>query len=81
MTSSSENEAAQESERLRGSFFTHALLTGVRGAADASGDGKVTLGEAYQFAFNETLAQTTTNSPDGAIATDCEPKVYWLPVV
>ena len=59
LTSSSENEAAQESERLRGSFFTHALLTGLRGAADVSGDGKVTLNEAYQFAFNETLVQTT----------------------
>lgn len=58
LTSSSENEAAQESERLQGSFFTHALLTGLRGAADVSGDGKVTLGEAYQFAFGETLAQT-----------------------
>lgn len=59
LTSSSEDEAAQESERLRGSFFTHALLTGLRGAADVTGDGKVTLNEAYQFAFNETLVQTT----------------------
>jgi len=58
LTSSSENEAAQESERLQGSFFTHALLTGLRGAADVSGDGQVTLGEAYQFGFAETLAQT-----------------------
>jgi uncharacterized caspase-like protein len=58
LTSSSENEAAQEAEYLQGSFFTHALLTGLRGAADVSGDGKVTLGEAYQFAFAETLAQT-----------------------
>jgi hypothetical protein len=60
LTSSSENEAAQESERLQGSFFTQALLTGLRGAADVSGDGQVTLGEAYQFAFAETLAQTTS---------------------
>ncbi len=59
LTSSSENEAAQESERLQGSFFTHALLTGLRGAADTSGDGMVSLGEAYQFAFGETLSQTT----------------------
>jgi len=59
LTSSSENETAQESERLQGSFFTHALVSGLRGAADASGDGKVTLAEAYQFAFQETLAQTT----------------------
>lgn len=58
LTSSSETEAAQEAEHLQGSFFTHALLTGLRGAADASGDGKVTLGEAYQFAFAETLVQT-----------------------
>jgi hypothetical protein len=60
LTSSSETEAAQESERLQGSFFTQALLTGLRGAADVSGDGRVTLGEAYQFAFAETLAQTTS---------------------
>ncbi len=60
LTSSSENEAAQESERLQGSFFTHSLVSGLRGAADVSGDGRVTLGEAYQFAFQETLAQTTT---------------------
>jgi hypothetical protein len=60
LTSSSEDETAQESERLRGSFFTHALLSGLRGAADVTGDGRVTLNEAYQFAFQETLAQTTT---------------------
>jgi hypothetical protein len=61
LASSSESEAAQESDRLGGSYFTQALLTGMRGAADVSGDGRVTLGEAYQFAFNETLAQTTTS--------------------
>ncbi len=58
LTSSAANETAQESDRLRASFFTHALLTGLRGAADASGDGVVTLNEAYQFAFRETLAGT-----------------------
>ncbi len=58
LTSSSGSEAAQESDRLGGSFFTHALNTGLRGAADASRDGKVTLHEAYHFAFNETLART-----------------------
>src|SRR5204863_7883896 len=55
LTSSSENEAAQESDRIRASYFTHYLISGFRGAADTSGDGKVTLNEAYQFAFNETL--------------------------
>ncbi|MET0554100.1 MAG: caspase family protein [Vicinamibacteria bacterium] len=60
LTSSSETEAAQESERLGGSFFTHALVSALRGAADATGDGRVTPNEAYQFAFHETLAQTTS---------------------
>jgi hypothetical protein len=60
LTSSSEDESAQESERIKGSYFTHALLTGLRGAADATGDGRVTLNEAYQYAFDETLSQTAT---------------------
>jgi hypothetical protein len=58
LTSSAETEAAQESDRIRASYFTHYLLSGFRGAADLSGDGKITLNEAYQFAFNETLGRT-----------------------
>lgn len=58
LTSSSEDEVAQESEALGGSFFTHYLISGLRGAADVSGEGKVTLNEAYQFAFHETLGGT-----------------------
>ncbi len=58
LASSSENEAAQESDRIGSSFFTHYLISGLRGAADISGDGRVTLNEAYNFAFQETLART-----------------------
>ncbi|MFP2913277.1 caspase domain-containing protein, partial [Pyxidicoccus sp. 3LFB2] len=58
LTSSSEDEVSQESDRIGGSFFTHNLVSGMRGAADATGDGRVTLHEAYQFAFHETLART-----------------------
>lgn len=58
LTSSSENETAQESDTIGGSFFTHYLVTGLRGAADVSADGRVTLSEAYQFAFQETLRRT-----------------------
>jgi hypothetical protein len=58
LTSSSEDEASQESDRLGGSFFTHHLVSGLRGAADVTRDGRVTLNEAYQFAFHETLART-----------------------
>lgn len=58
LTSSSNKEAAQESDIIKGSYFTHYLVSGLRGAADNSGDGKVTLNEAYQYAYNETLAKT-----------------------
>ncbi|MFH0903336.1 MAG: caspase family protein, partial [Pseudomonadota bacterium] len=58
LTSSSADEASQESDRIGGSFFTHFLLSGLRGAADVSRDRRVTLNEAYQFAFQETLART-----------------------
>ena len=58
LTSSSIDEVAQESDRIKGSFFTHYLITGLQGAADASSDRRVTLSEAYQFAFRETLART-----------------------
>jgi hypothetical protein len=58
LTSSSADEVAQESDRLGSSFFTHALVSGLRGGADSTGDGRVTLTEAYQFAFRETLART-----------------------
>lgn len=58
LTSSSHNEASQESDAIRGSFFTHYLLSGLRGAADSSRDGRVTLNEAYQFAYHQTLART-----------------------
>jgi hypothetical protein len=58
LTSSAATEVAQESDRIRASYFTHYLVSGFRGAADLSGDGRITLNEAYQFAFNETLGRT-----------------------
>ena len=58
LTSASADESAQEADRLLGSFFTHSLVTGLRGAADSSGDGRVTLSEAYTFAYDETLRRT-----------------------
>lgn len=62
LTSSSAEETAQESDRIGGSFFTHFLVSGLRGAADRDGDRKVTLSEAYQFAYDETLEHTQTTS-------------------
>lgn len=58
LTSASAEEAAQESDQIGASYFTHYLLSGLRGAADMSGDKRITLNEAYQFAYHETLART-----------------------
>ena len=58
LTSSAADELALESQDLRGSFFTHHLVSGLRGAADSSGDGLVTLVEAYQYAYLHTLRTT-----------------------
>jgi hypothetical protein len=55
LTSSSAGEQSQESDRLRGSFFTHHLLNALRGAADQDGDGKVTLSEAYAYTYAQTI--------------------------
>lgn len=59
ITSSAADESALESAELQGSFFSHHLTSGLRGAADVSGDGAVTLAEAYQYAFARTLSATT----------------------
>ncbi len=59
LTSSAADEMALESKEIRGSFFTHHLVSGLRGAADLSGDGNVTLGEAYQYAFARTVSATS----------------------
>src|SRR5262249_50237033 len=52
-----------ESSEIRGSFFTHHLVSGLRGAADTSGDGRVTLSEAYDYAFGKTV---TSSAATGA---------------
>lgn len=65
LTSSSANESAQESDAIGASFFTHFLVAGLRGAADVTADGRVSLTEAYQFAFHETLARTERTTLGG----------------
>ncbi len=55
LTASSANEDAQESERIKGSFFTHYLVSGLMGAADSNSDGRIVLEEAYRYAYDHTL--------------------------
>ena len=58
VAASSAGEVAQESEDLGGSFFTHHLVWGLRGAADYDQDQRVTLAEAYQYAYGATVDGT-----------------------
>ena len=58
MRASSAGEAAQESDELSGAVFTHFLLSGMRGAADTDGDGRVTLSELYSYAYRRTLLRS-----------------------
>src|SRR5205807_694263 len=65
LASSSGSELSQESEQLRGSFFTHHLLVGLRGAGDANGDGQVSIDEAYRYAYHQTLMATAETAVGG----------------
>jgi len=59
IASTAVGESAQESVILGGSFFTHHLEVGLRGAADADGDGLVTLAEAFRYTSSATVAATS----------------------
>lgn len=58
LSSSSEDEASQESDEIGASFFTHSLISALRGAADFSSDRQITIHEAYQYARSDTIART-----------------------
>jgi hypothetical protein len=62
LTSASANEDAQESDELRGSYFSHYLQTGLRGDADQSRDRRITLSEAYAYAYARTVADTVDSA-------------------
>lgn len=62
IASTSASESAQESETLKGSFFTSYLVTGLRGPADQDGDGRVTLSEAYAYAYHRTVRSTVMSA-------------------
>jgi hypothetical protein len=54
-TASAASEEAQESDAIKGSFFSHFLVSGLAGPADVDGDGAVTTAEAYEYARAATL--------------------------
>jgi hypothetical protein len=58
MASSTGSELSQESRDLGSSYFTHHLLASLRGAGDRDRNGRVSLDEAYAYAYQNTLADT-----------------------
>jgi len=62
LTSSASDEDSQESDLIGGSYFSHHLASGLLGGADKSGDGRVTLSEAYAYAYDRTVADTADSA-------------------
>ena len=62
LTSSTSDEDSQESDAHRRSYFSHHLSSGLLGGADRSGDGRVTLFEAYAYAYDRTVADTAESA-------------------
>lgn len=58
MASSTASELSQESSALGSSYFTHHLLTALRGVGDLDRNGRVSLDEAYHYAYERTLSDT-----------------------
>ncbi|HLL56073.1 MAG TPA: hypothetical protein VK447_21100 [Myxococcaceae bacterium] len=69
ISSSGPAESSEEWESLKGSLFTHHLLTGLRGDADLEGNGQVSLAEVYAYAYRRTVA--------GAVGAGQHPSYAW----
>lgn len=62
VTSTGPLSVAREADAFGGGVFSRALLNGLRGSADRDNDGRITLDEAYAYAFAETVVETGSNS-------------------
>jgi hypothetical protein len=62
LTSSAADEDSQESDLIGASYFSYHLATGLIGSADQSGDGRVSLAEAYAWAYERTVASTADSA-------------------
>ncbi len=58
IASSAADEASFESDHHQGALFTLHWTTGMRGAADLNNDGRVSLTEAYDYAYARTINAT-----------------------
>ena len=62
LTSSASDEDSQESDVIGASYFSYHLATGLIGSADQNADGRVSLAEAYAYAYERTVASTADSS-------------------
>lgn len=62
LRAASEGEAAQESGELGSAVFTHAMVVGLRGAADVDGDLRVSLFELYRYAYRQTVLRSSVST-------------------
>jgi hypothetical protein len=60
LTAAVSNTGTAEAKSLGGGYFTHALASGLLGAADADSDGSVTYGELFAFVALYTQKLTAT---------------------
>lgn len=62
LTSSASDEDSQESDQIGASYFSYHLASGLLGSADQGGDGRVSLSEAYAYAYERTVASTADSA-------------------
>ncbi|MFT3708646.1 MAG: caspase family protein [Archangium sp.] len=62
LTSSASDEDSQESDLIGASYFSYHLAAGLLGGADTQPDGRVTLNEAYAWAYERTVASTADSA-------------------
>lgn len=62
LTSSASDEDSQESDVIGASYFSYHLAAGLLGSADSTHDGRVSLNEAYAWAYERTVASTADSA-------------------
>ncbi|OGQ98604.1 MAG: hypothetical protein A2284_14995 [Deltaproteobacteria bacterium RIFOXYA12_FULL_61_11] len=63
ISSSTYLEPSMESDELQSSYFSYFLMGALRGEGDLTGDGLVSVREAYQYVYDRTLLRTSRSAP------------------
>lgn len=63
LSAAGDGENALESYELKSGVFSHHLISALRGAGDRDADGRISLYEAYEYAYSSTL-KTSSHASD-----------------